>query len=172
MQQLVFLSLGSNMGNRLQNLQKAVAAIGLHCGEILVCSSVYETAAWGNEDQSPFLNIAISILTTHKPEDLLNILQSIEHELGRRRNQKWDARTIDIDILFYGNLCITTPALTIPHPLLAERNFVLAPLNEIAADFVHPFLQKSITSLQKSCIDTLGIGVVAPPETIFKQIFS
>ena len=126
-------------------------------GTILNSSGIYETAAWGLTNQNPFLNQVMLVSTNLAAEVLLENLLNIEQQFGRKRFEKMGPRTIDIDILFYNNEIISSPRLTVPHPQIANRRFVLAPLNEIAPDFVHPVLQKTITQLLETCPDQLEV---------------
>lgn len=153
----VYLLTGGNMGNRLVNLQQASRKIKKQAGIVLKKSEVYETAAWGLTDQNPFLNQVLLVSTSLPPEELLQTLLRIEQELGRKRILKMGPRIIDIDILFYNNEIIATPGLTVPHPQIANRRFVLTPLNEIAPGFVHPGLQKTIKELLEICPDKLEV---------------
>ena len=148
-----YLSLGSNEGNREQWLAKACALLADSCGALAQRSAIYETAAWGLTDQPAFLNMAVSLQTSLDPAALLAGILSIELSLGRQRIIKWGPRIIDIDILFYNNLIINTPTLTIPHPFLHERRFVLAPLAEIASGYIHPVFNKSVSELLAACTD-------------------
>ena len=154
----VFLALGSNMGDRHGFLRDAAAQISTHAGKIVKASSVYQTAAWGNTNQDAFLNQVIEISTKLDPLKLLSTLQSIELGLGRRRKEKWGPRTIDIDILFYGDQIIATGDLTVPHPGVAERKFVLVPMTEIDGGFVHPISKKTIGALLDENRDELGVS--------------
>ncbi|HEX2949111.1 MAG TPA: 2-amino-4-hydroxy-6-hydroxymethyldihydropteridine diphosphokinase [Armatimonadota bacterium] len=132
---VVYLSLGSNLGNRTAYLNQAVEKIAhLPHTQVIVVSSIIETPPWGKTDQPSFLNMAIAIETSLLPDQLLHAVQQIEHELGRVRTTHWGPRTVDIDILLYNDLTIDTPELQIPHPYLTERRFVLQPLAEIAPD--------------------------------------
>jgi len=124
-------------------------------GKIIECSSIYETAPWGVHEQPTFLNQVISIKTSYSPEELLDILLNIEVKMGRKRYRKWDSRLIDIDILFYENQIISTNRLILPHPEIENRRFTLAPLSEIAADEIHPLLNKTIEELLKETRDPL-----------------
>lgn len=154
----VFLLLGSNIGNRIEYIETAYNLISLRAGEIVLKSSVYETEPWGNDNQQPYLNSVIEINTSLQAIDLLNVILSIETELGRVRDGiENQPRTIDIDILFYGDEIIELPGLIIPHPRLQQRNFALTPLMEIAPNFKHPRLNKSISELHISCSDTLWV---------------
>jgi 2-amino-4-hydroxy-6-hydroxymethyldihydropteridine diphosphokinase len=156
----IFLLLGSNLGDRAANLEAARNKTQSFAS-IRKLSSVYKTAPWGKPDQPDFYNQVIAIETDLSPEDLLVALLRVEKELGRNRLEKWGSRTIDIDILFYNNSSISQERLTIPHPEIANRRFALIPLQEIAPDFVHPVLQKSITRLLEACRDTLKVERVS-----------
>lgn len=156
-----YLILGSNLGNRLGNLMQAEKHISEKAGKILKKSAVYVTSPWGKTDQPDFLNQALCIETSFSALDLLNILLSIEQILGRVRDEKkWMERTMDIDMLFYNNEIITTANLTIPHPFIQERKFVLAPMAEIAPQLVHPILKKSMEQLLRDCEDNLEISML------------
>lgn len=152
-----YLLTGGNIGDRFANLNKAGKLIQKYTGAIVKKSDVYETAAWGLIEQPAFLNQVLLISTFLKAEELLNTLLSAELELGRERLEKMGPRTIDIDILFYNTEIISSPGLVVPHPRIAQRRFVLIPLNEIAPDFVHPVLQKSIGELLSICPDELEV---------------
>ncbi len=150
----VYLLLGSNETDRFGNLEKACEWIALRCGKILKKSALYETEAWGLNEQNAFINQAVLIETSFAPKELLLQLKAIEKEIGRVETVKWGPRVIDIDILFYGNDVLDTEELKVPHPFLHERRFTLAPLNEIAAEFVHPVLNKTVNELLQNCNDT------------------
>ncbi len=153
--ELVFLALGSNLGDRLANLEAALAALP-PAVKVLQRSPVYETPPWGITDQPAFLNMVIQAKTHLEPGPLLLHLKSLETKLGRRPSIRYGPRLIDIDILFYNDLILNTPALTIPHPHLHERAFVLVPLADLAADFIHPVLRKPIRELLTG-IETTGV---------------
>ena len=155
----VYLLLGSNLGDRLQVMQTARELIQKEIGEIHAISSVYETAPWGVLDQPAFLNQVVKIQTELKAEEVLRIILEIEHDLGRVRYERWGARVIDIDILYFRNLILNSARLTIPHPRLHERRFTLAPLAEIAPDYVHPVLNKSSLQLLASCPDDSEVKI-------------
>ena len=152
-----YFLLGSNEGNRRQWLQQAIDAIEPSCGPIVKKSALYQTAAWGKEDQPDFLNMVIEVKTILSPEQLLKAVQEIELQLGRQRKVKWGQRTLDIDILFYGDAVIHTDRLVVPHPFLQERRFTLLPLQEIAPELMHPVLQKDVTTLLRECPDLLEV---------------
>lgn len=143
----VFIQLGSNMGNRSEMLALARSHISRRLGPILLSSSVIETPAWGNTSQAPFLNQVLKIISFLSPENLLDTALTIENELGRRRNEKWGPRLIDIDILAIDQLVVNLPQLTIPHPWLHDRIFVLQPWAEIAADWIHPVYKSSVRDM-------------------------
>lgn len=135
MDEQVYLSIGSNIGDRLANLTQAVNLLKSDSAvRINAVSSVYETQPWGNLDQANFYNIAVSITTTLEPEALLSVLHEIEQAGHRQRLQHWGPRTIDLDIVYWGSRRINTPDLVVPHPRAQERNFVLLPVQEIAGD--------------------------------------
>ncbi len=142
----VYLGLGSNLGDRLGYLQQALAALAPQVS-LAACSSVYETEPWGFAEQAKFLNQAAAGETTLPPRDLLAHLKAIEAALGRAPTFRYGPRCIDIDILLYGDLILESPDLTIPHPRLHERAFVLLPLADLAPDLRHPVLHKSIRQL-------------------------
>lgn len=147
---VVYLALGSNLGDRQENLRQAIAALPPQM-EVKAKSHVYETPPWGYEEQAKFYNQAIQVETYVQPEPLLKHLKRLEVALGRHATFKNGPRLIDIDILFYDNLVWNSPLLTIPHPRLHERGFVLLPLLDIAPELVHPVLKKSIRELVASC---------------------
>lgn len=153
----VYLLTGSNLGDRLDNLKKAKEYIEQACGRIITYSSIYQTAAWGKTDQPDFLNQVIELRTALNPEELLRSVLSIEKELGRVRKEKWGERIIDIDILYFGSRIVQSDTLLLPHPSIAQRRFVLAPLCEIAPGFVHPVVNKSNEQLLLICKDILPV---------------
>lgn len=156
---IVYLSLGSNLGDRIENLQSALKKIASISGTITKVSGYYETEPWGFETDQEFLNICVSLKTDFPPLTLLDQFQKIESELGRQRsNQKgYASRTLDIDILTYDNICMQSERLTVPHTELENRNFVLLPLQEIAPDFTHPQTAKTIQQILASCIDETSV---------------
>ncbi|NUM50094.1 MAG: 2-amino-4-hydroxy-6-hydroxymethyldihydropteridine diphosphokinase [Flavobacteriales bacterium] len=156
---IAFIQLGSNLGNRLDFITLAKEEIEKVGINIIQSSSIYETDAWGETNQAPFLNSVIKAECIFSPFDLLKKLFEIEILFGRNRNieNKWNERVIDLDILFYNNVIIKNKELTIPHPHLQNRKFVLIPLNEIAPNYVHPSLGKNISQLLSECTDTLSV---------------
>lgn len=150
---LAYLHLGSNIGDRLAYLAKAVGLIQKHIGTIISRSSLYETQAWGNVAQDAFYNLAVCVETSHTPEQILEDIHKIESEMGRTREEKWGPRTIDIDILLVDDIVVNKPSLNIPHKHMANRNFVLIPLMEIAGEVLHPTLEKTIEELYFDCKD-------------------
>lgn len=154
-----YLLLGSNEGDRKKWLDKAIEQIIEHCGSVVLQSNIYETAAWGIEDQPIFLNQALSVQTDLSAISLLNTINNIESSLGRQRTEKWGQRTLDIDILFYNDEVIKTSKLTVPHPELQNRMFALVPLQEIAPNFLHPIYNKTINTLLQECPDKLDVRV-------------
>ena len=159
---ITYLLLGSNLGNRLDLLKQARNLIATRLGTITQHSGIYETAAWGLENQQAFLNQVLAVETALIPEELLRQINNLEAELGRVRLERWGARVIDIDILYYDQLVLQTQRLTIPHPELQNRRFTLVPLAEIAPDYVHPALQKSNEQLLEQCSDKLPVTLLEP----------
>jgi 2-amino-4-hydroxy-6-hydroxymethyldihydropteridine diphosphokinase len=154
---IAYLLTGTNLGNRLTHLQSAAAQIRERCGMIREASAIFETAAWGKEDQPAFLNQALCIDTHMHPRALLEEILRIEISMGRVREEKYGARIIDIDILFFDSLVMHEPGLTIPHAFVHERRFALACMNDIAPELVHPVIEKTIRELLAACSDTLPV---------------
>ncbi|HEY0262691.1 MAG TPA: 2-amino-4-hydroxy-6-hydroxymethyldihydropteridine diphosphokinase, partial [Chitinophagales bacterium] len=142
---------------REKNLSRAIELIAERVGTIIQQSFIYETAAWGKTNQPNFYNQAIEIETQLLPEKLLSAIKKIEIEMGRENVEKWSARIIDIDIIFYGNEIYESEILTIPHAFMQDRKFVLEPLNEIASNFVHPILKKTVGELLQQSTDDLPV---------------
>ena len=152
---IVYLSLGTNLGNRLANLKAAISNLTPQLN-VLKKSPVYETPPWGHTDQPDFLNQVVKAETYEQPEALIAHLKRLEVALGRLPSFQNGPRLIDIDILFYDDLVLDTPPLVIPHPHLHERAFVLVPLNDLAPELVHPVLKKTVSELLSAC-DSTGI---------------
>ena len=155
MTHFVYLSLGSNLGDRALNLKNAITFLAPIAQAVLE-SSIYETEPWGYTDQPPFLNQVIKAETNLEPSDLLVSLKDIELKMGRKETFRFGPRLIDLDILFYDDFIMDTPQLTIPHPRITERAFVIIPLAEISPDLFHPKFKKTILEL-KSSIDPSSI---------------
>ena len=152
-----YLLLGANLGDRRAALEKAAVLIREQCGPIIQSSSFYETAAWGLEDQPPFLNQALEIATALNARQLMRRILRIEKTMGRTRDEKYGPRLIDIDILFYNDEVHEYPLLRLPHPELHNRRFALVPMQEIAPLLVHPKLGRNITRLLEECSDPLPV---------------
>lgn len=152
-----YLLIGGNVGDRHSNLEQASKLIQANAGNIARRSSLYETAAWGKEDQPPFLNQVLQVETELGPQELLQAVLNAELEMGRTRKEKYGPRTIDIDILLYNDDIIESNELNVPHPQLHLRRFALLPLAEIAASKLHPVLKKSIDELLLECSDKLSV---------------
>jgi len=157
----IHLLLGGNEGDRQGWLAKGRAGIEAHIGSIIRASGIYETGAWGKEDQPPFLNQVVALQTSLTAREVLQQITVIEQDIAYRiRAEKWAARTLDIDILFFGNEVIQEEGLTIPHAHLQERRFALMPLCEVAPDLVHPLLGKSCRELLAICPDHLPVTLL------------
>jgi 2-amino-4-hydroxy-6-hydroxymethyldihydropteridine diphosphokinase len=150
-----YLGLGSNLGNRENNLEEALKLLGqrMKIGKI---SSTYDTAPLGNVNQPRFLNLACQVFTRLSPEGLLALAKGIELKMGRY-SRSGEPRTIDIDILLYGDTVVDTRDLKVPHPAMAEREFVLAPLAEIAPDAVHPVTKKTVREMREAIKEKQGV---------------
>ncbi|MCL4269394.1 MAG: 2-amino-4-hydroxy-6-hydroxymethyldihydropteridine diphosphokinase [Anaerolineales bacterium] len=155
MDHIVYIALGSNLGNRLSNLKNAISNFTPQM-DVKKKSPVYETPPWGYADQPAFLNQVVMVETYLEPEDLLGHLKRLETVLGREPSFQNGPRLIDLDILFYDDIIVDSPPLVIPHPRLHQRAFVLVPLNDIAPDLVHPLYAKSISEMLLD-IDRLNI---------------
>ena len=158
----IYLSIGSNKGNRYSFIKEALRLIQKDIGEVILISKIYETKSWGFQSDN-FLNLCILIKSELIPAELIIKLKNLEERIGRERNnEKIEAREIDIDILFYSDEIVNQKDLIIPHQRLHLRNFVLYPLNDIAADFIHPILLKSVNELLNECEDN-----DTPKESLF-----
>jgi len=152
---IVYLALGSNLGNRAANLKEAIVSLPPQL-DVKAKSKIYETPPWGHTDQENFYNQVLKAQTYVEPEPLLKHLKRLEVALGRKPSFQYGPRSIDMDILFYDDLVLNTAALTIPHPHVHERGFVLLPMMDIAPDYVHPVKQRSVRELLAGC-DLHGI---------------
>ena len=156
------LLLGTNLGNRYQNLTDARRHLTQALGEAVNVSSIWETAAWGGVSQLPYFNQVLLIHTTLPPEALLELCLEVERQMGRERLVKWGDRTIDIDLLFCGHQVVDSSSLCLPHPRMAQRRFVLAPLAEVAGSWRHPVLHQTVHEMLAVCADPL----TAVPRTV------
>jgi 2-amino-4-hydroxy-6-hydroxymethyldihydropteridine diphosphokinase len=156
----VFLLLGSNIGDKKQQLENAVKLIHKECGLVKKKSSIYETEPWKVEGQEVYYNMAIEIETTFTPDLLLARIKRIEKELGREKREKWAPREIDIDILFFGRKVIKQKDLQIPHPHMHERNFAILPMMEIAPEFKHPLLHHNMEELYLRSKDNYEVVIL------------
>jgi len=150
MQYKAFIGIGSNLGTPAENCEKAIRL--LHAPpeiEVVARSSLYESEPVGQIEQNWFVNTTVAIITSMGPESLLNKIFKIEKAMGRERREKWGPRIIDLDLLAYGDRVIHSTALTLPHPEMAKRRFVLLPLSEFAGDYMHPVENKTIHTLLK-----------------------
>jgi 2-amino-4-hydroxy-6-hydroxymethyldihydropteridine diphosphokinase len=158
----VFLSIGGNLGNKRANFDKVYTHIQNELGYIILRSSVYETPAWGFNSEDPFWNQVLCIETHLNPSEILEKIKKIDAAFGRKRNSEgYSSREMDVDILYFDDQTINTENLTIPHPLMHKRLFVLVPLAEIAPRFVHPVLKLISIEMQNSCEDKSEIKKVS-----------
>ena len=156
----IYLLLGSNLGDRSAIMQAAAARIGERVGSVSRASALYETTPWGGIAQPAFLNQVLEVRTALAPEEVLRLILEIEHESGRVRYERWGARHLDVDILYFGQKIMDTPRLTVPHPRLHERRFTLVPLAEVAPDFAHPVLNKTNAELLEACEDKEAVVLI------------
>ncbi len=164
----VFLGLGSNLGDRHENLRQALAAISLiPKTDIIQTSSVYETEPVGYRDQPEFYNMVCHVRTDQTPAEFLRHSQRIERELGRKRRSRWGPRTIDIDILFWGTRRIATRDLKVPHPQALKRRFVMQPLSEIAPEYQPPGSSKVVVQLAQNCPDKSKVVKITSADISF-----
>lgn len=156
---IAYLLLGGNLGDRRKNLELAIQFLNEEAGTVIHVSSIYETAAWGKEDQPDFLNQAIALSTNLSALQLLDKVLEIEQKLGRIRKEKWGERLIDIDLILFGDEVIDMEGkLQIPHPHMQNRKFVMQPLAEIAPEIKHPVLGKTISELAENISDNLEVN--------------
>jgi 2-amino-4-hydroxy-6-hydroxymethyldihydropteridine diphosphokinase len=164
---LLYLGLGSNLNDRYANLRRAIARLGRQV-TITAVSPVYATEPWGDTDQPPFLNACVAAATTMTPHAVLHLAKSIERKMGRETTRRWGPRLIDIDILFYDDLTMADEELTIPHPRIAERAFVLAPLADLIPEYRHPQTGDTVRQMLDR-VDSSGVErlfeMPFPPET-------
>jgi len=160
----IYLSLGSNIGDRAANIARAVSALAQHGVRVTRQSSLYETEPVDFRDQDWFLNCVVEAQTDLEPAEIMDALLQIERSLGRHRLVPKGPRLIDIDILLFGLSVVRTPELEIPHPRMAERRFVLVPFNEIASDALHPFLNKTIAELLATTPDVSEVRKAVPED--------
>jgi len=158
---VAYLLIGGNMGDKKAYLTAARKQLEERCGDIVQQSFIYKTAAWGLEEQDSFLNQVIEIKTACGAVELLQKILKIEEALGRKREIKYGPRIIDIDILLFNSAIIKTDGLTIPHPQMQNRRFVLVPLNEIGEEIFHPVLKKTIAQLLEECPDELSVQKIS-----------
>jgi 2-amino-4-hydroxy-6-hydroxymethyldihydropteridine diphosphokinase len=159
----LFLSLGGNLGNKSEIFDSAIRHIEAQIGRLEKVSSIYESRSWGFHSRYLFRNQVIQVETRLSPEDILREIRIIENHFGRRREpEKYLSRKMDIDILFYDDLILNSEDLTIPHPFIAQRNFVLEPLSEIAPEYCHPVLKEKISQIRLSCVDSAMVRRINP----------
>lgn len=161
--QLVLL-LGSNLGNRLKTLQSATRLLEARLGRVKQESLIYESRAWGYEQQGHYLNQVLTLETELSAPQVLEVIQDIESIMGRERFIKWGARTLDVDILFYNDDILERSNLLIPHPLIQFRRFALVPLVEVMPYFIHPQLNQSMQELLRICEDKLDVAIYEQAE--------
>lgn len=147
---IVYIGIGSNLDDRHNNCHRAIKLLKHNGLLVTKQSSMYETEPWGVNDQPFFINMAIELKTELKPLELLELLKKIEKDMGRKETARWGPRIIDLDILLYNQITLHAEALTIPHPLMHERDFILKPLSEIAEDLMHPVLRRKIIDLHEA----------------------
>ena len=163
MEHTIILHLGSNMGDRKQNLWIGFRGIDQNIGKIVSASKIYNTEPWGKEDQEDYLNAAVQLTSDLPPEEVLKQSREIEMEAGSTEKEKWGKRILDIDLLFYDDRVIQEENLKVPHPFVHKRNFVLVPLMDIIPFYRHPQLNRTIEELYLSCRDPLKVEYFDEP---------
>ncbi|MCH7415677.1 2-amino-4-hydroxy-6-hydroxymethyldihydropteridine diphosphokinase [Belliella sp. R4-6] len=153
----VILIIGGNVGDRMALLSEAKSKLMFKIGQLKDKSAVYETQAWGGKSKGDYLNQILIFETDFEAEYILDIALKVEKELGRERDVKWGNRTMDIDILYFGEEIINKPNLIVPHPYISERRFVLVPLEEVLPDFVHPKFHLTNKELLRKCTDSCNV---------------
>ena len=160
-QRIIYLSLGSNLGEQLRNLERCVELITIHVGDITGRSGVYKSDPWGFESDHTFYNICLEVETELTPEGVMDKIFEIENLLGRTRSAGgYSDRLIDIDLLFFNSTILNSDLLIVPHPRIEERRFVLEPLAEINPAFIHPILHRSVAELLKDCKDKNRVELI------------
>lgn len=160
---VAYIGIGSNLGDRLSFFKRAIELLAVSPDiKVEIVSSLYETQPIGFKDQPLFLNAVIKLSTELSPKELFSLMQSVEKNLGRERRERWGPRTIDLDLLLYDDIVLMDQGLTVPHPRLTERMFVLVPLSEIAPDLVHPVLKMRVAEI-------LACGSFEGSVTLYKQ---
>lgn len=162
MEERVFISIGSNIGDREENCREAARLIAISGrAEVVRRSRLYETEPWGVKEQPPFVNSVVEVATELSPGGLLSLLKSIEAGMGRTPSPRWGERVIDLDILFYGSEVVSEEGLVVPHPRLHERAFVLVPLAEIAPDLIHPVMKISVRDMLNGLKDAGWVRAIS-----------
>ena len=162
-----YIGFGSNVGDRLSYIRQALDCLsGEECTSVVQVSSIYETEPVGNDEQDWFLNGVVRVETDLLPQRLLATLQEIEVKLGRQQRMRWGPREIDLDILIYDRFCVNSPRLTIPHPEMHQRRFVLEPFTEIALGVIHPIFQERIDALLRRATTWAIVRVHSPPPMV------
>lgn len=160
MSTITYLSLGGNLGNTIEIFQNSIEILAKKVGKITQFSSLYQTAPWGDIQQNDFINQVIEVETNLSAQELLVILLEIESQQGRVRKERWGPRTLDLDIIFFGEQHISSENLEIPHPRMEDRKFVLIPMVEINPNLIHPISRKSIRQILLECKDECDCRVV------------